>query len=217
MKALKIYEVLLNESIFKPVDLRDVFKDTKYSDENTREYVNDIYKLVNINNKFFNPMSRSEFVNDEYIINLIAKAFAKNENPYEPAIKIQKYLKDNGYHIKTIEESSIFKPKTEEEIFDNLKNSIEIENPEDATKHLRAAILRGNVPYAKYALQNGAKVIDNENSGNIWIAFHDNNEASEDIIIEMLKYSENRFKTTDHFKEFVLAKTIYMAYFKVLD
>lgn len=117
---------------------------------------------------------------------------------------------------------NVFKPKSEEEIDQNLANDpdYKIGDKKSATEHLLAAINRRNVPYAKYALRHGAKPLytyvpkTNGSSGNLWAAYNSMGDAEEaqDLIIEMLKSKQitQLYKKFPRFRESVLQKTLYM-------
>lgn len=175
---------LTNESVFKPVDLSTIFKDKKYTVEDSRDYVTDVYKLVFIKHNFFKALSISDFISDETILSIIAKAFAKKQNPYEPAKTIQKYLKDKGFHVN----ESMFAPKSEDEIIKNLEDTIEIHDHQEAQKQLKAGILRKSLAYVKFALKHGATVIDGDpmQAGALWLSFND--EAGDDIYKELINH-----------------------------
>jgi len=115
----------------------------------------------------------------------------------------------------------VFKPKSEEEIDQNLSNDpdYKIGDKKSATEHLLSAINRRNVSYAKYALRHGAKPLytyvpkTNGSSGNLWVAYNMGDaEETQDLIIEMLKSKQitQLYKKYPKFRESILQKTLYM-------
>jgi len=112
---------------------------------------------------------------------------------------------------KFIIESNILKPKSDEDIFKALEKEEPIEDAEDATKHLRAAIGRKILPYVKYALKYGGLVLNTPKSGNLWVAFNEN--VNEDIIIELINQPQiiRYFENFGNFRRTILGKIQYMA------
>lgn len=126
------------DSVFRPKDLHDVFMDKEYGHDNVREFIMDVFKLVNINQKFFNPLSPSEFVAEEPIAKELAKGLANKENPYAVALRIRAYMKSTGLDIKE-SVNTIFKGKSREELIPAYKAKLkEILND---YQHLKSAAM----------------------------------------------------------------------------
>ena len=87
------------ESVFKPKDLSVVYGDKEYGEENVKEFVNDVFTLVNIK-MLFRPLSKVDFVADNNIVQELAKGFSKKENPFTTAKRIKSYMRDKGLLIK---------------------------------------------------------------------------------------------------------------------
>lgn len=87
--------------VLKPVDFSEVYANKEYphTDDGAREYVIDVFTLVNIK-MIFRPLTKDEFVNDDVILDELTKGFGRKENPYYVSERIKKYMKDKGLHIK---------------------------------------------------------------------------------------------------------------------
>lgn len=114
----------------------------------------------------------------------------------------------------------LFKPKTPKEIRKGLPKLFPIECIEDATRVLRAGIIRENLEIVKYAIENGAEIIYSDGSGNLWVALNSgDNEILQEIIIFMLKNKKvkERFNNNFSFRQALFSKILFMGMINVAE
>jgi len=76
-----------------------LFNKKKYeTSEDVRSFVIDVYKIVYWNNQFFTSLTKSEFIEDKYILKRLSQGFSK-EGPGDVAKDIKEYLINKGHKI----------------------------------------------------------------------------------------------------------------------